>query len=208
MNSLGSSREIVQNKLIIMYMIDRLNMPVSNSQITGLVLETRLMNYFMFQQCFNELHDGKLIGFHKAEANQDDPDGFRLTRSGKNTLQYFLSLIPPGIKKQMDNMLPDARKEIQTETLVTADFLPESENKFTVTCKMNEKGFPLMELKATVGTKKDARTVCDNWKNHSPEIYAEIIQSLIKNREQSIINASGEPAAEKSNGEPTAKMKK
>lgn len=208
MNSLGSNREIVQNKLIIMYMIDRLNMPVSNSQITGLVLETRLMNYFMFQQCFNELHDGKLIEFHKAGTNQDNPDGFKLTRSGKNTLQYFLNLVPPGIKKQMDNMLPDARKEIQAQTLITADFLPESENKFTVLCKMNEKGFPLMELKATVGTKKDARAVCDNWKNHSSEIYAEIIQSLIKNREQSIINASGEQAAEIGNGEPTAKMEK
>lgn len=204
MNSLGSNKEIVQNKLIIMYMIDRLNMPVSNSQITGLVLETRLMNYFMFQQCFNELHGGKLIEFHKAAANQDNPDGFKLTRSGKNTLQYFLNLVPPGIKKQMDNMLPDARKEFLAETLITADFLPESENKFTVMCKMNEKGFTLMELKATVGTKKDARAVCDNWKNHSPEIYAEIIQSLIKDREQSICKTDAGPATEKISAGPAA----
>jgi hypothetical protein len=182
MNSLGSSREIVQNKLIIMYMIDRLNLPVSNNHITRLVLETRLMNYFMFQQCFNELHEGKLLELTAASESTHSPEGFSLTANGKNTLQYFLNLIPPGIRKQLDKMLPDARKEILGEALVTADFMPESENKFTIICKMGEKGFPLVELKAAVGTKKDARDVCENWKNHSSEIYAEIIESLTKKR--------------------------
>lgn len=182
MNSLGSSREIVQNKLIIMYIINRLNMPVSNNSITRLVLETRLMNYFMFQQCFNELHEGKLIEFQAAENSEEGIEGFGLTATGKNTLQYFLNHIPPGVKKQLDKTLPDARREIENEVLVTADFMPESESKFTVSCKMGEKDFPLVELKAAVGTKKDARTVCDNWKNHSSEIYAEIIESLTKKR--------------------------
>lgn len=182
MNSLGSSREIVQNKLIIMYMIDRLKMPVSNNNITKLVLETRLMNYFMFQQCFNELDEGKLIELTNAADNADGSKGFHLSKTGNNSLNYFLNLIPPGIKKQLDKMLPDAGKEMQDEALITADFMPESESKFTVTCKMGEKGFALIEMKATVGTKKDARTVCENWKNHSSEIYAEIIEALTKNR--------------------------
>lgn len=182
MNSLGSSREIVQNKLIIMYIMDKLNMPVSNNNITRLVLETRLMNYFMFQQCFNELHEGKLLELHTAGESPEDVEGFYLTASGNTALQYFLNLIPQGIKKQLDKMLPAVRKEIQGDTLVTADFMPESETKFTVTCKMGEKGFPLVELKAAVGTKKDAREVCENWKNHSSEIYAEIIEALTKKR--------------------------
>lgn len=182
MNSLGSSREIVQNKLIIMYIIDRLNLPVSNNNITRLVLETRLMNYFMFQQCFNELHEGKLLEFITAKESLESFEGFNLTANGKNTLQYFINLIPPGIKKQLDKMLPDTRKEIQGEALVTADFMPESESKFTVTCKMGEKSFPLIELMAAVGTKKDARAICENWKSHSSEIYAEIIESLTKKR--------------------------
>ena len=182
MNSLGSNREIVQNKLIIMYMINKLNMPVSNNNITKLVLETRLMNYFMFQQSFNELHEGKLLKLIPAKDSPDGAEGFVLSTTGVNTLQYFSNLIPPGIKMQLDKMLPDARKEMQGEALVTADFMPESESKFIVTCKVGEKDFPLIELKATVGTRQDARTVCDNWKNFSSEIYGEIITSLTKKR--------------------------
>jgi|LSQX01.2.fsa_nt_gb hypothetical protein len=192
MNPLGSNKEIVQNKLIIMYILHRLNIPTSNSTITKLVLETRLMNYFVFQQCFNELCQGGLvqmekpdIGLSKSETNENKrevPRGYILTKSGNNTLEYFINLIAPGIKKQLDKITPQLRKKIEEDSLITADYFPESESKFNVICKMREKGFPLIELEATVGTKKDALSICENWKNHSCEIYAEIIESLTKQR--------------------------
>ncbi len=175
MNSLGSNKEIVQNKLIIMYIMQGLKIPVSNIHITKLVLETRLMNYFMLQQSLNELHDGKLVSLDKGQ--------YVLTEAGRNALQYFLNLIPPGIKKRLDKTAPSNRKEIREETLITADFIPESEEKFTVACGIKENDFALIELKAAVGTKKEARSVCENWKNHSSEIYMEIIEALTKNRD-------------------------
>lgn len=184
MNSLGSSKEIVQNKLIIMYILNKLNMPVSNNNITALMLETRLMNYFVFQQCFNELLEGKMIELDKSTTANPGTICYCLSELGNKTLQYFITLIPAGIKKQLDVTTPDVRKAIQNESLVTADFVPESETKFSVVCKIGEKGFPLIELKATVGTKKDARSVCENWKTHSSEIYAEMIEALTKNREK------------------------
>lgn len=186
MNSLGSSSEIVQNKLIIMYIVDRLSIPVSNNTITRLVLETRLMNYFIFQQCFNELNEGKLlqpVAESNSPQNTKNTNGYMLSDPGRNTLQYFLNLIPQGIKKQLDKMITGARSGIQHEALVTADFTPESENNYTVMCKIDEKGFPLIELKTAAGSKKDARAICENWKKHSTEIYGEIIESLIKKRD-------------------------
>ncbi len=178
MNSLGSSKEIVQNKLIIMYILKKLGIPSGNSHITRLVLETRLMNYFMFQQCLNELSESGLVGTSGEAAARS----YILTDAGSKTLQYFLNLIPEGIKKQLDNQTTTVRKDIREESLITADFVPEGENQFTVICKIGEVNFPLIELRTAVGTKKDARCICDNWKNHSSEIYAEIIESLTKQR--------------------------
>lgn len=182
MNSLGSSKEIVQNKLIIMYIIHRLNMPVSNIHITKMVLETRLMNYFIFQQCFNELHEGKLVTAEDDKAEESRVQ-YILTEAGQNTLQYFLHLIPMGIKKQLDKITSSIRREIREETLITADFIPESEDKFTVVCGIKEDDFSLIDLKAAVGTKKDARFICESWKKHSSAIYAEIIEALTKQRD-------------------------
>ncbi len=196
MNPLGSSNEIVQNKLIIMYIMHKLDMPVSNGSIIRLVLETRLMNYFMLQQCLNELCESKLTSIKKGDekiertaeqpstvtALKESPGNYILTDAGGKTLQYFINKISPGVRKQLDSIVPAARREIEEDLLITADYIPESENKYTVICKMREKGFPLIELQAAVGTKKDALEVCGNWKKHSAAIYAEIIGSLTKQR--------------------------
>ena len=179
MNSLGSSRETVENKLILLYIIDRLDIPVSNLQITKLVLEKRFMNYFLLQQHLNELQEGKFLTMETV----DDRSLYKITDSGRKTLEYFTNLIPAGLKSRMDNTFTAIRKEIRSQTLITADYTPESENKFTASCKVSEDGFSLLQLDVTVGTKSDARLVCENWKKYSQLIYAEIIDTLTKKRD-------------------------
>lgn len=180
MNSLGSNREIAENKLILLYIIDKTDIPMSNLQITKLILENKFMNYFLLQQYFNELHENKFL----TSETQEGKTIYKITKTGRQTLDYFSNLIPAGIKAIMDASFFDIRKSIRNETLITADFTPESENKFIVTCKVGEDNFPLMEVNVTVGTKNDARTVCENWKMHSQSIYSEIIETLIKKRDQ------------------------
>lgn len=179
MNTLGSNRELAENKLILLYIIEKINMPVSNLQITKLILDNKFMNYFFLQQFLNELCDN---GFLNAESIEDKKV-YSITANGRQTLSYFVNHIPAGIKARIDETIADVRKKIKNETLITADFMPESENKFSVHCRVKEDGFSLMDLNIAVGTKKDARTICENWKKHSNAIYSEIIDCLTKNRD-------------------------
>jgi hypothetical protein len=179
MNPLGSKKEIVENKLILLYLINKINLPVSNLQITKLILENKFMNYFLLQQFLAELCESKFLD----TITSDGKVLLNITSSGRKTLEYFSGLIPQGIKSNIDSTFAAIRKNIKNETLITADFLPESENEFIATCKVGEDNFPLMEIKLTVGTKKDARKICENWKKHSQAIYSEIIDIMTKKRD-------------------------
>jgi len=179
MNSLGSNKEVVENKLILLYLIDKINVPISNLQITKLTLENKFMNYFLQQQFLNELLEGDFL---KEEA-VGGKVLYKITQAGKQSLEYFSGLIPSGIKGRINNSISAIRKKIRNETLITADFVPESENEFIANCKVGEDNFTLMEINVTVGTRNDARTICNNWKNHTQDIYAEIIGILTKQRE-------------------------
>lgn len=179
MNSLGNNKELAENKLILLYIIDKTGIPMSNLQITKLILENKFMNYFMLQQYLNDLYERKFLAAETVEGKIM----YKITSTGRQTLNYFSHLIPAGIKTKMDNTFNDIRKNIRNETLITADFTPESEDKFIVTCKVGEDNFSLMEVDVTVGTKNDVRTICENWKKHSQAIYSEIIESLIKKRD-------------------------
>jgi hypothetical protein len=75
------------------------------------------------------------------------------------------------------------RKDIRNEIYITADFTPESENEYMASLKAGEENFTLMKIDVMCGTKNDARTICENWKRFSQDIYAEIIEALTKKRD-------------------------
>lgn len=177
--NMASNRELAENKLILLYIVDKLNMPVSNLQLTKIVMENKLMNYFMFQQFLDELCSLKYM----SSKVTDNTTYYSITPSGKQTLDYFINHIPKGIMSIIDNYISKIRKNIRNETFIKADFTPESENEFTVTCQIREDTFSLIDLKISVGTKSDARDICKNWQKHSQTIYSEIIESLIKPRD-------------------------
>jgi hypothetical protein len=137
------------------------------------------MNYFFFQQFLTELCENG----HLTSKTEDEKIFYSITKKGKDTLNYFLGRIPLGVKKRIDETITSIRKNIKNETLITADYIPENEKEFIVNCKVNEDNFTLIDLKISVGTKSDARSICNNWKKYSQVIYSEIIDSLIKIRE-------------------------
>ena len=56
----NSSEELASHKLLILYILDKINMDLTNSQITQVVLETEMMNYFSLQQFLSQLMESKL----------------------------------------------------------------------------------------------------------------------------------------------------
>jgi len=179
MHSLGSNTELAKNKLILLYLINSIDMPVSNLTITKLILENKFMNYFLLQQFLNELCDSNFLSSELI----DGKTFYTITPGGRQALEYFPNIIPQGIKARIDSTIPSIRRNIKNETLITADFIPESEDKFIVSCKVHEDNFNLIDLSIAVGSKNDARTICENWKKHSQAIYAEIVESLTKKRD-------------------------
>ena len=48
----NSSEELASHKLLILYILNKINMDLTNSQITQVVLETEMMNYFFTSTVF------------------------------------------------------------------------------------------------------------------------------------------------------------
>lgn len=175
---MGINRQLAENKMILLYIIEKINMPVSNLQITKLILESNFMNYFYLQQSLNELCEDK----HLSRSTLNEKAYYTLTANGKQALEYFQGIIPGGIRSRIDSSIASLRKKIKNETRIVADFIPDSENQYVVNCRVHEDDFTLIDLKISVGTRHDAHTICSNWKDHTQEIYAEIIESLTRKR--------------------------
>ena len=50
-----NSAELAENKLLVLYVIDSLKYPITNTQLTEIILENNFINYFTLQQYISEL---------------------------------------------------------------------------------------------------------------------------------------------------------
>ena len=97
----NSSEELASHKLLILYILDKINMDLTNSQITQVVLETEMMNYFSLQQFLSQLMESKFLTTYK----ESDREYYSLTQKGLEILEYFLSRIPEDVTKKIDEYI-------------------------------------------------------------------------------------------------------
>lgn len=172
----GSNHELSVNKLIILYMIDQLNMPMSYTQISEFILAHDYTNYFSLQQYFSELVETELLATKVIHHSTR----YWVTDSGKQTLEYFENRIPESIRDEIIVYLKDKQLELRNDFEITVEYYPKKNGDYTVNCIAKEKKDVLMDLKINVVSKDHAIRISENWKNNSHEIYSKLLNELIK----------------------------
>ena len=72
-------------KLIVLYMLDRVNFPLTKAQIGDFILEREYTNFLTLQQAIAELIDADLV---VAKSNRNRTH-LAITTEGRATLSYF-----------------------------------------------------------------------------------------------------------------------
>ena len=72
-------------KLIILYMLDRVNSPMTNAQISEFVLEKGYTTYFTLQEVLNTLISDGFI----TEESYHSSTHYTITDSGRETINFF-----------------------------------------------------------------------------------------------------------------------
>lgn len=163
-------------KLIILYMLNKVNFPLTNSQITGFFLEKEYTTYFNVQQVLSELVDSELISCETVR----NASYYHITSEGGETLGFFVNKIPGPIMDDMDLFLIKNKYELRNEVGTISDYYRSTNQDYIVHCQVKEGKSTLIELNLSVPTKEEAALMCNNWKEASQDIYASIMRKLMK----------------------------
>lgn len=162
-------------KLIILYMLSRVDFPLTNSQLSEFILDQGYTNYFKLQQAIAELSEE---GFIREESTHSRTF-YHLTEEGEETVQFFKNDISPAIQADIDTFLKKKQYELKNEVSVKADYYPNSAGEYSVHCQVIEHGAALIDLTIAVPTESEAKTVSNNWSGKSQEVYALIMENLL-----------------------------
>ncbi|MDD5603240.1 MAG: DUF4364 family protein [Eubacteriales bacterium] len=175
----GGGRQIAENKLILLYIFHKLEMPAGLDQVRDIVLDNYFMNYFLFRQYLSELVDENLL----LTVEDGGKTLYYISDSGRQTLEVLSNMIPHVIRTSIDDFSITARKAVKDSTNITAEYTAGNIDEYIATCTAREGDFKIINIKASVSTQKEAEQICENWKKYSHQIYPEIMHSLFNKRD-------------------------
>lgn len=176
----NSSEELAYHKLLILYVLQKINMDLTNSQITQVILETEVMNYFSLQQFLSQLMDSNFLKIYE----DSNKEYYTLTQKGIEALEYFLSRIPTQITEKIDEYIKLNKENLLADTQVKSSFVRQSDNEYIVNLRVIENQSNLIDLNLNVSSEKQAKLICDNWKKNASYMYAEVIDLLITSNKE------------------------
>lgn len=172
----SNSEEVVQSKLLILYIIKTCPTNLSNNELSEFILKKDFMNYFQFQQYIRDLIESEFI----IKIVEDKDNIYQISEKGNNTLELFENKIPEMIKEKLLIDFKIKEKEIKREAQISSDLFKKENNQFNVNLKLIENDNVLFSLNLEVSTKEQAEFICNYWKIDPNEIYQEIINIFLK----------------------------
>ncbi len=167
---------LAENKVLILYILNQLEDDITENGLFQIVSSINGVNYFDFKQFLTDLLDSGLAGKYI----KDDEHLIKITSDGKNSLNLTQDILPGIVKLKADNVFKKELSTIEEASSVVAEFIPKSENDYTIKCKIVENNETIFEVKTFAGSRERAKKIVDNWNNNASKIYPEILNLLLK----------------------------
>lgn len=162
-------------KLIVLYMLKKVEFPLTNSQISAFILEEQYTDYFTLQETLSDMVESKLLETQIIRTSTH----YSLTELGSETLEYFGHQISKAIQDDVENYLKENKIQLRNENSVIADYQNNESGEFTVRLQVKEKEEFIIDLSLTVPMEQQAIIMCDNWRKKSVEIYKYLMKELV-----------------------------
>ena len=107
-------------KLMILFLIKKVDFPLSNSQISEFILDKGYTTYFKLQQAFHELEDEDML---RTELVRNASHYF-LTEEGKEAIDMFEYQLSEPIRNDILTFLATKEYQLREETNLEADYFP------------------------------------------------------------------------------------
>lgn len=163
-------------RVMILFMLNRVEYPLTNTQITNLILDKEYTDYFQVQQTLADLLASELITAESTHSNTR----YRITDAGMETLRYFEDKVSEDIKKEIVAYFRKHNYDLKAESTVFADYYKAAGGGYAARCQVRGEKNSVIDLTLGVGTKEQAEAICRNWKKESTDVYALLMDLLLK----------------------------
>ena len=161
-------------KLIILFMLDSSDYPLSSSHIADFILSGGYTDYLTLRNALGELEDGGLVSSQTVR----NRTLLSNTEEGRRTLSFFVNDINAALRKDIESFLSENKLQTEERSSILADYKLLSDGEYEVTLSIKEKSSLLTEIKIRVPLEEIAISACAKWSEVNTDIYKFLIDKL------------------------------
>lgn len=161
-------------KLIVLYMLNRVDFPLTKAQICDFILEKEYTNFMSLQQAISELIDADMI---KAKSIRNRTH-LEITREGEDTLEFFGNRISTQIRDEINAYFVENKFQLKNEVSVLSNYYKSTSGEYEANLIIKEKKINLVNLTISVPTEEIAASICEKWEAANQEVYSFLVDKL------------------------------
>ena len=163
---------MIQNEILILYILDKIGIGVSDFILTEFVLKPGLINYFSYKESLEELLKN---GYVEKMQGNDGQDIYSVTELGKVTCRSMEPNLSQSLRIPYDDLLLKEKDRLTTGMAVNSYVFIDSNKNLAVRCFIREKGNVVVDLRLPVPDRETGEQICNMWQKNAYALLPKII---------------------------------
>lgn len=169
-----SGNRIAQDKLKLLYILNSVNVPLTNLEITNFILDNDIFDYFSLQQLLSDLKEAGFV----IQNFKNGEEYYSIAQAGIDALDMFGEKLPDYFLKQVENNFTSLKMIIKKNREILGHYYKRTDDEYVVSLQVMENESSIFSLGLNVPDEDTAKLICKKWDSNPEEIFSKIINTL------------------------------
>lgn len=162
-------------KIMILYMLSKVDIPLTVKQISDFITGAGYTDYLTLSATISFLKDNNFL----TTTTKRNRTYLALTDDGENTLKMLKDNLSDSLMEDMNNYLKENKISFKEEYLIMSDYSKTEDGRYVATLTVKEQRSDLVNISITVPDEEMAIEVCDNWQKKNKDVYKYLVEQLL-----------------------------
>ncbi|MBQ0017313.1 MAG: DUF4364 family protein [Clostridiales bacterium] len=166
------------NKLILLFVLDKMEIPLTENSIIDIC--TNKNDWLNYMDCKDVMWQLIDVNFIYKTIDSDDECRYNITVEGRNCLSHFFLKIPTSLREDITNFAKNNRMNFKRAQEYVGKYVKTVDGFYLCTLQIKDplEGKNIFEIKIQMPTNKLANSTCKKWKEKAPLVYENMYELL------------------------------
>ncbi len=164
------------NKLILLYALDKMEVPLQEDLILDMITENNWLSYMDCKVALTDLIKNNRV---TNMATKGCNPRYAITSDSREGLKHYFVEIPSSIRDNISEVVKLNKIKYRKKQDYFSDYYKNADGTYTVVLRIDSTSNSLMDLKLVVQNRTKAKWLFKNWSDKASSLYEFILENLI-----------------------------